>query len=392
MRTVLILAVALAGTVGAYAYWRQSAAVAQAEPSSLVRSTPEVHVAIAVERDVPVYVRGVGRVEPSMRVEIKSRLDGPITKVSFAEGSEVQAGEALFEIDPRPYAAALAQSEGQLARDEALLTEAKANFDRVSNLLTKEFASRQAFDQQKSLVDQLSATVKIDRAVYENSRLTLDFTTIRAPFAGRVGKRRVDVGSLVHAADDTVLVQLFQVNPISVILAVPQDDLSEVSQHQQTQDLPMEALTSDDHRVLDRGRLVLIGDVIDAQSGTIDLKGLFDNPDGALWPGQLVDGRIITQMRKQVVAVPGGAVQAGPAGKFVYVVGEKGLVELRPVSLALPVPGLAIVESGLRPGERVVIDGHDQVAPGMIVEFSSGSSDTEVKQEDLGSKAGGQPS
>jgi multidrug efflux system membrane fusion protein len=371
VKQALVVALVAGGGALLWSYW--PAPLPAARPAAR-QISPMVEVAIAQALDLPVYVRGIGRVEAFNGVDIKSRVDGQIERVPFTEGAEVKAGEPLFEIDPRPYQAVVAQSEAQISKDQAQLTSAQADLVRVSSLQAKGFASSQALDAQNSAVAQFAAAIKIDRAALDTARLMLDFTTIRAPFAGRVGKRLVDAGALIRAADGTALVKIVQVHPISVLLNVPQDALPEIARGLQAGRLTMEVLAADDRRTLAEGTLVLIENTVDSQTGTIELKGVFDNADGALWPGQLVNGRVVTRMLHDVVAIPNAAVQTGPAGKFVYVVDANGNVGMRSVKPGAPVPGLAAIDSGLQPGERVVVDGQDQLAPGMTVKVSKESS------------------
>jgi membrane fusion protein, multidrug efflux system len=370
MRKPRISALVFAAVTASSAHWLPRVEAVPVHSAEVGRPLPIVEVANARQQDMPVYVRGIGRVEPFKSVDIKSRIDGPIERVLFTEGTEVKAGTALFEIDPRPYRAIVTQIEGQLARDQAKLATAQTDYARLSSLVTNGTVARQSFDQQGSLVEQLSAEIRIDRAALDNGRLTLSFTTIRAPFDGRIGKRLADIGTLIHSADGTALAQIVQLQPISVILTVPQDALPEIIHRQQMGELKMQALATNDRQVLSEGVVVLIANSIERQTGTIELKGVFNNADRALWPGQLVNGRVVTQIRKDAVSVPTEAIQVGPAGRFVYVVEQNDVVAMRPVKLGASVPGLAVIESGLRVGEKVVIDGQEKLTPGTTVRIS----------------------
>ena len=359
--------VAILATAGSgYAYWLHRTGQA-ATPAAAAKLAPVVKTARAAVQCLPVYVRGIGRVDPFNAVELKTRVDGQIDKVLFTEGQQVEAGQPLLEIDPRPYQAAVSQAEGQLARDQAQLQAAKADLDRSSALVQKGFATHQSYDQQISLVGQFTAALKTDQAMLDNARLNLSFATVRAPIAGRIGRRLVDAGNVVHAADNTVLAEIVQIHPVAVILTVPQDALPEIQAHQKDGKLKVEARGADDQKLIGTGDLALIGNSIDRQTGTIELKAVFDNAADTLWPGQFVTARVITSMRHNAVAVPTEAVEPGPAGKFVYVVDADSKVQPRPVQLGTPAHGLAVVETGLQPGDAVVLDQQDQLKPGMSV-------------------------
>jgi membrane fusion protein, multidrug efflux system len=360
----ILAVVAIAG--GGYGYWEHRAGEA-AIPAPPLRMTPVVKTARAAEHCLPVYVRGIGRVDPFNAVELKSRVDGQIDRVLFTEGEEVKPGQALLEIDPRPYQAAVTQAEGQLARDQAQLQAARADLDRSTALVQKGFATHQSYDQQSSLVGQFTAAIKTDQATLDNARLNLGFTTLKAPIAGRIGKRLVDAGNIIHAADNTVLAEIVQIHPISVVMTVPQDALPEIQAHQKQGRLKVEARGADDQKLIGIGELTLIGNSIDQQTGTIELKASFDNDQDVLWPGQFVTARVITAMRNNAVAVPEAAIEPGPAGKFVYVVDDKSTVQPRQVRLGAPAHGLAVIDMGLNPGDTVVLDQQDQLKPGMSV-------------------------
>ena len=368
--------------------WHSHHETASAGAGPKARPAPTVHVAAVTQRDVPVYVRGIGQVQPFNIVQIKSRVDGQIDKVLFTEGQQVQAGDVLIEIDPRPYQAAVGQAEGTLAKDQAQLVSAKADLDRSSSLLQHGYASRQAFDQQSAVVGQLQAAIRADQASLDAAKLNLQFATIRAPITGRIGKRLVDAGNVIHTADDNDLVEIVQVKPINVLFTVPQDSLPDIQAGQRVTPLVVEARSGNDQKKLAEGRLTLIGNQIDPQTGTIELKALFENADEALWPGQFLNARVVTSIRKDAVTVPMAAVQTGTKGKFVYVVDNAAsTVAPRDVSVLQSVHGLAVV-AGLKPGETVVTDNQDQLSPGMAVKVDPSTDDPVA----LGSRAEATPS
>jgi multidrug efflux system membrane fusion protein len=352
------------------------------------RPTPSVHVAAATQQDVPIYVRGIGQAQPFNIVQLKSRVDGEILRVLFTEGQQVAAGDALIEIDPRPYQAAVGQAEGALAKDQAQLASAKADLDRSTSLLQHGYASRQIFDQQSAAVGQLMAAIKADQATLDAARLNLQFSTIRAPLSGRIGKRLVDAGNVIHTADDTDLAEIVQLKPITVLFTVPQDALPDIQAGQRRSALVVEARSGNDQKKLAEGRLTLIGNQIDAQTGTIELKAQFENGDEVLWPGQFLNARVVTGTRKDAVTVPMAALQTGIKGKFVYVVDTAAAtVAPRDVGMLQSVHGLAVVE-GLKVGETVVVDNQDQLAPGMVVKIEAETPDPVA----LGQRAEATPS
>jgi multidrug efflux system membrane fusion protein len=365
MRRLVGVLIVLAAAGGGYAFWQHRTAEVPAPAPQ--HSTPVVKTMRASVQSRPVYVRGLGRVDPFNAVQLKSRVDGQIERVLFTEGQEVVPGQALVEIDPRPYQAAVAQAEGQLERDQAQLQAARADLDRLSPLIEKGFATHQSHDQQASLVGQFTGAIKTDQAMLDNAKLNLSFAVIRAPIAGRIGKRLVDAGNVVHAGDNTVLAEIDQIHPVAVVLTVPQDVLPALQAAKEQGPVKVEARGADDRTLIGTGELVLIGNAIDQQTGTIELKATFDNAKDVLWPGQFVTARVETAARDNAIAVPMAAVEPGPDGKFVYVVDDKSTVQARVVRLGPPSHDMAVIESGLLPGEIVVLDRHDQLKPGMIV-------------------------
>jgi len=264
-----LVGLTILGSGGAF-FWRAQHSSASAAHAVADHPAPTVHVASVTQRDVPVYVRGIGQVQPFNTVQIKSRVDGQIDKILFTEGQQVQAGDVLIEIDPRPYQAAVGQAEGTLAKDQAQLVSAKADLDRQSSLLQHGYASRQAFDQQQAVVGQLTASIRADQGALDAARLNLQFATIRAPIGGRIGKRLVDAGNVIHTADDNDLVEIVQVKPINVLFTVPQDSLPEIQTGQRSGQLVVEARSGNDQKRLAEGKLTLIGNQIDPQTGTIE--------------------------------------------------------------------------------------------------------------------------
>jgi multidrug efflux system membrane fusion protein len=347
-------------------WFRTGAATADVAPAA--KPAPKVDVAIAETRDMPVYVRGTGTVEPFQEVTIKSLVDGQITAMHFDEGQMVRAGDPLFTVDPRPFEHQLELATANRAKDQALLAAAQAQLARSTSLLQHSFVSQQDFDTQKATVGQLQASVHADEAAMASAQLQLDYATIRAPIAGRVGKRLVDVGNVIHTADDTPLVDLSQVRPIAVSFTVPQDQLPEIQREAATILLPVEARAADDQHVLGLGELKLIGNAIDRTTGTIALKAVFTNDDRQLWPGQFVNARLVLRVHHGATVLPITCIRPGPAGSVAYVVDGQNRVHVRPVKTAEKAHDLITVVDGIQPGDHVVLERQEGLAEGSAVE------------------------
>jgi multidrug efflux system membrane fusion protein len=313
---------------------------------------------------MPVLLHGIGTVQAFNTIAIKSRVDGTIVKVDFTEGQEVEADAVLFQIDPRPYRAALAQAKAAKAQHTAQLESAQLDFERSSKLITRGFQTQQSFDQQRATVGQLNAALEGDQAQIETAELNLEYTNIRAPISGRLGARLVDIGNLVRAGEAAPLVMMTQVRPVFVTFTLPQQNFEDVRDRQLKAPLVVKAYTSDDRRELATGRLTLIDNAIDQLTGTIRLKAQFDNEDERLWPGQFVNVRVVLDTRRAVPTVPAQAVQDGPDGPIVYVVGPGDTVHRKAVEVASVQDGVAAVTRGLAPGERVVVNGQFRLTEG----------------------------
>jgi multidrug efflux system membrane fusion protein len=318
-------------------------------------------------QNVPVYLQGIGTVQAYNMVSVKTRVDGQIVKVFFREGQEVKEGDPLFEIDPRPYQAALEQAQAAKQKDEAQLAGAKLDLERYSKLLGTGYQTRQSYDQQTALVNQLTAAIKGDQAQIDNAALNLSYADIRSPIDGRLGARLVDKGNLVHANDNTALVTITELKPIFVSFTLPQDTLDEVRQQQQKEPLVVRAYSSDGNTLLSQGKLTLIDNSIDQTTGTIHLKARFDNQDERLWPGEFVSLRVVLMTRPNVATVPSQTVQEGPDGNYAYIIKPDNMVERRAVTVAAVQDGIAVITKGLSPGERVVVDGQYRLTQGARV-------------------------
>ena len=353
----------VAGGLGVRTALERATPVAAAEGPAAAPAIP-VTVGVVTTTDMPVYLQGIGTVQAFNIVTVKSRVDGPIVGVNFTEGQEVEAGAALFQIDPNLYQAALAQAQAAKAKDAAQLESAQADLERYSKLMVHGFQTQQNYDQQKALVAQFKAAIAGDQAQIETAQLNLGYTQIRAPFSGRLGARLVDIGNLVRASDNTPLVMLTQVRPIFASFTLPQESFDELRQYQTKAPLAVEAYSGDDTRELAKGRLTLIDNAIDPATGTIHLKAQFANENERLWPGEFVNVRVILRVRQAVPTVPSQAVQEGPDGYMVYLVEPGDTVARRPVEVAAIQDGIAAVTKGLSPGERVVVNGQYRLTDG----------------------------
>ncbi|HWD56854.1 MAG TPA: efflux RND transporter periplasmic adaptor subunit [Stellaceae bacterium] len=325
--------------------------------------------------DVPVFLNGIGSVQAYNMVTIKTRVDGQITKVRFAEGQEVKAGDPLVQIDPRPYKAAYDLANANLEKDQANLTNAQLNFQRDAAIITSNLAvSRQQYDNDKAAVTVDQALVDGDKAQVELAQTNLDYCDIHAPISGRLGVRLVDAGNIVHANDTTGLVTITQTKPIYVNFTLAQENLHKIHEKQALGDLRVEAYGADNVTLLSVGKLTVIDNAVDQTTGTIRLKGTFDNADERLWPGEFVDVRLILNTKKGAPTVPQQTVQVGPNGYYAYVIKADDTVERRAVEVGSIQDGLAVINKGLQPGEKVVVDGQYRLTEGARVRIAPGAS------------------
>jgi membrane fusion protein, multidrug efflux system len=363
-----VLAMALGAGVAALGGWfalEGSAWSKAREPQGPApAATIPVTADTVAERDMPVVAQGEGAIQAFNTDVIRSRIDGQITKVLFTEGQDVRAGDPLFEIDPRPYQAALDQARAARQKDEAQLTSARLDLERSTKLLGNGYQTRQTYDQQKSLVAQLEAAIRGDEAAIESATVNLSYTQIRSPIDGRTGARGIDVGNIVRASDNAGLVTVTQLKPIFATFTLPQAQLDPIRRNAALGPLAVEVYAEADQRLLGNGRLSLIDNQVDPATGTVRLKALFDNADERLWPGEFVSVRLILSVRKDAITVPARAVQQGARGYFAYVVKPDDTAERRDVALVGIQDGLALVEKGLSPGERVVVDGQYRLTAG----------------------------
>lgn len=334
-----------------------------------------VLAAKAETQDVPVYLTGVGTVQAYNTVTVRAQIDGRLIAVPFKEGQEVHPGEVLARIDPATYQAQYDEAVAKRAQDAATLANAKLDLVRYENLAKSNYGSRQQADTQRATVAQDQAQLEYDDAAIANAKAELGYTTITSPIEGRTGIRNVDVGNIVHSSDTTGIVTVTQLQPISVVFTLPQQDLPQLNDAMKAAALPVDALAADG-KVLDSGTLTVIDNQVDQTTGTVKLKATFPNQVSHLWPGQFVNARLRIAVRKGAVVVPTAAVQMGPDGAYVFVVGADTVIHQRAITVAQQGDTIAVVSKGLQAGDTVVTTGFARMTDGSKVVIGSAGNGT----------------
>jgi membrane fusion protein, multidrug efflux system len=356
--------------------WR---AAVQKQANAATRKTPPaiaVDTAAVTHADVPIYLSGLGTVQAFYTVTVTARVDGELQKIGFTEGQTVHKGDLLAEIDPRPNRAAYEQAVATKAKDAAQLANAKRDFERYTILQPQDLASKQTVDTQRAMVDQLNAQLQVDQAVIDNARTQLDYTRITSPINGRTGIRLVDPGNIVHAAATTGIVVVTQVQPISVIFTLPEEDLVAVNAALSAGPVTVTTVSRDGGTELDQGTLSLVDNEIDQTTGTARLKATFSNVHNTLWPGQYVNARVLVRTDRNVLTLPTAAVQLGPNGPFTYVVKPDSTVEVRQLKIGDESSGLTVVNTGLALNERVVTSNQYRLQAGVHVRAATAEAAT----------------
>jgi multidrug efflux system membrane fusion protein len=331
-----------------------------------------VLAAKAVEKTVANQVHAIGRVEAFSTVNVKSQVGGQITEVHFKEGQSVKKGDLLFTIDPRPFEAALLQAQANLARDAAQAKKSDADERRYAFLLKQGVGSRQQYDQAQADSGAADAAVAADKAAVETTKLNLAYTEIRSPIDGRTGDLLVHAGNVIKANEDNPMVVINQVRPLYVDFSVPEQKLAEIREYVSERTLPVFASIPGQQQKPETGALSFIDNTVDRQTGTINIKGTFENADNRLWPGQFVDTTLVLSEQPHTVVVPSQAVQTGQDGSYVFVINGQMKAETRPVVIGSSADGETVVERGLKQGETVVTDGQLRLIPGVPVTIKTG--------------------
>jgi multidrug efflux system membrane fusion protein len=364
-RRVLIAGALLAALAvgGVAAYF--STDIRAKEGRKAAKGPPPVPVTVvrAAQETVPIRLSAIGNVEAFLTVAIKARVDGQIVQVNFREGEAVKKGDVLFRIDPRPYQATLRQAEANALRDRAARDQARSQEKRYQELLAKNFISKEAYAQIRTNAETAEATAKASQAALENARLNLEYCTIASPLDGYVGKVLLQAGNLVKANDVNALVVINQVRPIYVNFAVPEQNLPEVRKHNAAAPLRVDVVPTDPAAAAAAGTLIFIDNAVDPSTGTIRMRAQFDNADATLWPGQFVNVSVQLYEQPDAIVIPTQAVQTGPEGQYVYVIGDDMLAEVRRVKVQRADGERAIVSSGVAKGDRVVTRGQLRLGP-----------------------------
>ena len=389
-RWLIRSAVAIAGILLVVVVVRartRGGAPSQSKNPEATRAVP-VLTAQVEQRDVPVWLEGLGTVTAWQQVTVRSQLDGRLVKVFFQEGQAVKQGQLLAQIDPRPFLVQLHQAEGALARDRAQLQAGKLDLERYKELTDRKLIAPQQVDQQKGAVGQAEGAVQVDLAAVESARLNLDYCQIKAPFDGVVGVRLVDPGNLVHATDTGGIVVLTQLDPAAMLFTLPEDNLPQVADAQKRGDVSVEAWSRDGQQLLGKGALAALDNQINQATATLRLKAKLPNPDRKLWPNEFVKARVLVDTAHGAHVVPAAAVQRGPDGTFVYVVEANETVQPHPVKVGLTTGDIVLVQSGVQAGETVVVEGQNQLRAGSHVQVQKTGGKRHAPQQPRDASAG----
>jgi len=379
---ILIIAAAL---IASWYFGRQPMRTHAAEPE------PPVEIPVVAARvtssDVPIFLTGVGTVIAYNTDVVRSQIQGQLTEITFTEGQSVKAGDLLARIDPRPYEAQIEQLTANLNRDQAQLANAQANMSRYTQLGNKGYATPQLIETQTAQVKQLQSAVQADQALIDQAKIQLGYTRLTSPIPGITGVRQIDIGNIIHPSDPNGLVVVTQVEPISLIFTLPENDLPQIQDRMAKEPLKVLAYSQDNKIKLDEGTLLLVDNEIVQTTGSIQLKAKFPNAAHRLWPGQLVNVNLLLDTRKNGLTIAASAIQQGQNGPYVYVVTAEGTAELRPVKIAQISQGQALIDEGVKAGETVVVDGQYRLQQGSRVKELHGKAADEADLQSAVQKA-----
>jgi multidrug efflux system membrane fusion protein len=383
-RTVILAAVlvAMLALGGALAVAQRLPGARKAALPAPVPTVPVV-AGTVTSNDVPIYLEGVGTVIAYNTVVVRSQIQGQLVSINFTEGQTVKIGDLLAQIDPRPYQAQIDQLVANRDRDQAQLVNAQANLTRYTDLGSKGWATPQLVETQTAQVAQLNAAIKADEALIEAAQVQLSYTKLTSPIDGITGVRQIDIGNVIHPTDANGLVVVTQIEPISLIFTLPETDLPKIQQQQQKTNAQFKVIAySQDNTIkLDEGTLGLVNNEILQTTGSIQLKASFPNKQHRLWPGELVNARLLLDTRHDGLTVPASAVQQGPNGAYAYVINPDGAVAMRPLKVAQTSHGQALIDAGLAANEQVVVDGQYKLKPGDHVTILTGKAAEEARAQ-----------
>ncbi|MER2474693.1 MdtA/MuxA family multidrug efflux RND transporter periplasmic adaptor subunit [Photorhabdus laumondii] len=375
-RTLLFrAALAAIAIAAAIFFWYQLKTPQQSSPSdqsSGLRHSPlpPVQVATAKEQAVPRFLAGLGTIQAANTATVTSRVEGQLIALHFQEGQQIKQGDLLAEIDPRPFQVQLAQAKGQLAKDEAILANARQDLNRYQKLANTHLISQQEMDNQRALVRQHEASLKVDQAAIDSAKLQLTYSRITAPISGKVGLKQIDVGNFISSGNSSPIVVITQTDPVDVLFSLPENDINAVLQAQKTNhNVVVSAWDRNNQQQLAEGKLLSIDNQIDATTGTIKLKARFSNQESILFPNQFVNVRIKVDTLENAVVIPNAALQMGNEGNFVWMLGKENKVSKHLVTVKLQDTKRVVISAGLAAGDKVVTDGIDRLTDGAKVDI-----------------------
>jgi membrane fusion protein, multidrug efflux system len=377
----VLLVAAVAG--GSLFHFTRAAPLQKAAVPVSMPSVPVV-ASVVTQHDVPIYLTGVGTVIAYNTDVVRAQIQGQIISINFTEGQKVHAGDLLAQIDPRPYQALIDQYAGNLERDQAQLANAQANQKRYNQLGTQGWATPQLIETQNAQVGQLQAAIKTDQALIEGAKVQLSYTRLTSPIDGVVGIRQIDIGNIISPSTANGLCVVTQLDPISLIFTLPETSLPQIQEQQKKTHAPLSvvAYSQDNTIELGQGQLGLVNNEILQTTGSIQLKANFPNKENRLWPGELVNARLLLDTRHDGLTVPAAVVQQGPKGAYAYVINPDNTVSIRQIKVAQVSDGQALIDSGLKANEQVVVDGQYKLQPGTHVTILHGKAAEEAAAQE----------